>query len=86
MGFGHEPGTKTKLDVSDAFLPGVLDVFTRDARTGIFVRQHRRHPKHFRNERHDAGLSIRDLNVRTQFFERIPRQANAVFFREIQDC
>ena len=64
---------------------GVLDVLARDSRTGIFVGQHCRHPKHFRDERHHARLSFRHLNVRTQFFERISRQTDAVFSRKIQD-
>ena len=38
------------------------------------------------NQRQDTGLPFRDLNVRTQFFERISRQPNAMLSRKVQDC
>ena len=85
MRLGHEPRTKSQLDVIDPFAFRVFDTFPRDTLASIGVTQHRSHPKHFRDECHHAGLSLHDLHMRPQFLQRCSGQFHAVLFSEFEN-
>jgi hypothetical protein len=85
MRLGHEPRTKPQLQVIDSFLFRVLHIFPRDPAAGLAICQHPRQPEHLADERHQARLRFRHLDMRPQFFHRRSRQLDSVLSPEVEN-